>query len=76
MSKENIDISGLRVISIKTDNKNLTGSIILSADEDGKTKATYSLSHRCFTDALILLNNEVIITYDPDNRIIVSVRSP
>ena len=74
MSKENIDISGLRVISIKTDNKNLTGSIILSADEDGKTKATYALSHHCFTDALIHLNNEVVVTYDPNNRIIVCVR--
>lgn len=73
---ENIDIKHLRVIGIKTDNKNLTGSIILSADEDGKTKATYALSHSCFSNALILLNENVIVTYDQDHRIIVSVRRP
>ena len=74
LKMDNIDINHLRVIGIKTDNKNLTGSIILSADIEGKTKATYSLSHKCFSNALTLLNNEVIVTYNPDDRIIVSVR--
>ena len=72
---ENINIRGHIVIGVKADNKGeMTGKITLQHPVNDKAKAVYALEHRCFTAALQLLGSSCVVTYDPDRRLIVSVR--
>ena len=73
---KNIDIKGLIIKEIMIPNKkSMEGSIILNNMTD-KTKAKYPLDHTCFSHALQLYSygGNIIVTYNPDRRVIVAIR--
>ena len=74
---ENIDINNLIVKDVKAPNKKMmTGSITFCSINDDKSKALFPLDHKCYSHSLILLGQPVTATYNPNRRVIVSVRQP